>query len=91
MKKALSSVVDKGRENCVKIRLLESNLQGGDYWELSIFMENQRYGYQIIESQRYGYQILESQRYGYQILESQRYGYRDIGIIKSEIFAIYGP
>ncbi|TYH21665.1 hypothetical protein ES288_A04G063500v1 [Gossypium darwinii] len=61
------------------------------YWELSIFMENQRYGYQIIESQRYGYQILESQRYGYQILESQRYGYQDIGIIKSEIFAIYGP
>ena len=71
MKKALSSVVDKGRENCVKIRLLESNLQGGDYWELSIFIKNQRYGYQI--------------------LESQRYGYRDIGIIKSEIFAIYGP
>ncbi|TYI32495.1 hypothetical protein ES332_A04G067500v1 [Gossypium tomentosum] len=61
------------------------------YWELSIFMENQIYGYQIIESQRYGYQILESQRYGYQILESQIYGYRDIGIIKSEIFAIYGP
>ena len=28
---------------------------------------------------------------GIKILESQRYGYRDFGIIKSEIFAIYGP
>ncbi|KAG4113191.1 hypothetical protein ERO13_D13G208066v2 [Gossypium hirsutum] len=64
------------------------------YWRQAWFYHVEAatiYGYQIMESQRYGYQILESQRYGYQILESQRYGYRDIGIIKSEIFAIYGP